>query len=345
VSISEQRHDGKDGRLDLDTPETVRLTVAEATAIGARALKSVGYNDEEVDIIMGQLIDNALCGYRFTGLPRILAIADNTKTRKEKSPIRIVSETPASAVIDGGNQVGYLSVYRGACVAIEKAKFCGLASVGVYNSYYSGRNAYYLEKIARAGLIGLHVAAAEPKVFPPGAARGMLGTNPLGFGFPSTEGPIVFDMGTAAMMGGERLLYALQGRELPDGIAFDGNGKPTRDPEAALAGGFSTFGGHKGYGLSFCVQALGLIAGAAYKCGDVRDYGFLFFVIRPDIMLAAGEFEKQMTDYVRQIREAPRQPGVDEIRIPSERSHRERERRRVEGIVIERSIVDKLNQI
>ena len=62
-------------------------------------------------------------------------------------------------------------------------------------------------------------------------------------------------------------------------------------------------------------------------------------------MLAAGEFEKQMTDYVRQIREAPRQPGVDEIRIPSERSHRERERRRVEGIVIERSIVDKLNQI
>ena len=345
MSVSDQQRSGNEGPLDPDTPETVRLTVAEATGIGARALEHLGYSGEAAGIILDQLIDNALCGYKFAGLPRILAIAGNRKTHAQRHPIRIVNETPASALIDGGNQVGYLAVYRGACVAIEKSKFCGLAAVGVYNSYYSGRNAYYLEKIARAGLVGLHVASAEPKVFPPGAARGMLGTNPLGFGFPSSNGPVVFDMGTAALMGGERLLHALQGRELPEGIAYDADGKPTRDPNAALSGGFAPFGGHKGYGLSFCVQALGLIAGAALTRGNVRDYGFLFFVIRPDIMLPGGDFERQMAEYVRQIKATPRQPGVDEIRIPSERAFRERERRRKEGLVLDRKVVEALQAL
>jgi LDH2 family malate/lactate/ureidoglycolate dehydrogenase len=345
VSISEQRNPDPHGLLDPDTPETVRLTVAEATAIGARALRSLKYTDEEVGIIMDHLIDNALCGYRFAGLPRIIAIAESPKTHAPRHPIKVVNETPASALIDGGNQVGYLAAHRGTCVTIEKSKFCGLAAVGVYNSYFSGRNAYYVDMIARAGMVGIHVAGANPHVFPPGGTRGMLGTNPIAIGFPSSNGPVVFDMGTASLMGGELLLYALQGRELPEGIAIDAHGKPTRNAEAALAGGILPFGGHKGYGLSFCIQALGILAGAAGARGNVRDYGFLFIAIRPDILLPAGDFEQQMTEYVRQIKATPRQPGVDEIRVPSERSTRERERRRKEGIVIDRSIVDKLNQI
>ena len=45
------------------------------------------------------------------------------------------------------------------------------------------------------------------------------------------------------------------------------------------------------------------------------------------------------------IKATPRQPGVDEIRIPSERGSRERERRRVEGIVLERKVIDALNAL
>jgi len=36
---------------------------------------------------------------------------------------------------------------------------------------------------------------------------------------------------------------------------------------------------------------------------------------------------------------------VNEIRIPSERGSRERERRRVEGIVLERKVIDALNAL
>jgi LDH2 family malate/lactate/ureidoglycolate dehydrogenase len=48
---------------------------------------------------------------------------------------------------------------------------------------------------------------------------------------------------------------------------------------------------------------------------------------------------------VHQIKSAPRQPGVAEIRIPSERAFRERERRRREGIVLERKVVDALQAL
>jgi LDH2 family malate/lactate/ureidoglycolate dehydrogenase len=331
--------------LDPDTPDSVRLSVAEATAIGKRALERVGYSGEHARIIIDQLIDNALSGYRFAGLPRILAIAGDEKTRQARTAMRIVHETPLSALIDGGNQVGYIIAYKAAEVAIAKAREHGMASVGAYNSYYSGRNAYFVEKIVSEGLVALHIASAKPRVLPPGAARPALGTNPLCFGFPSEEGAVIFDMGTAALMWGDVMLHAQLGQSLPEGIGFDETGRATRDAAATLRGGVATFGGHKGYGLSFAVQALGLLAGAALARGEVQDYGFLFWALNPDIMLPGGDFRKQMTELVQKVKATPRQPGVDEIRIPSERARRERERRRKEGIVLERKVLDALNAL
>ena len=331
--------------LDADQPDTVRLSVAETVALGERVLTRVGYSGEDARIIVDQLVDNALCGYKFSGLPRLLAIAGDEKTAKARTPVKIVHETAVSALLDGGNNVGYIAAYRAAEVAIAKARAGGMASVGAYNSYYSGRNAYFVEKVVREGLVALHVSSAHPRVLPPGGARPMLGTNPICFGFPSEDGPVIFDMGTASLMWGEVMLHAHLNEPLPEGVGFDDHGNPSRDAAAVLKGGVAPFGGHKGYGLSFAIQALGLLAGAALARGQVRDYGFLFWALDPDVMLPGGEFKSQMSEYVRQIKATPRRPGVEEIRIPSERAFRERERRRKEGIVIERKVVESLEAL
>jgi LDH2 family malate/lactate/ureidoglycolate dehydrogenase len=331
--------------LDADGPDTLRLTVADATALCLGALGRLGYADGDAQIITGQLVDNALCGYRYAGLPRLMIIAQDKKAQQGRVPVRIVHETPRSALLDGGNNVGYLGAYRGAEVAIAKARASGIASVGVYNSYYSGRNAYYVEKIVREGFIALHTASSEPRVLPPGATAPALGTNPICFGFPSAQGPVTIDMGTAAMMVGDLRLHALLGQALPAGIAFDRHGAPTRDAGAALEGGVLPFGGHKGYGLSFAIQALGLLAGAAQTRGAVQDFAFLFWVIDPKIMLPGADFAQLMSDLVRSIKATPRRPGVDEIRIPSERAARERELRCVQGIVIERRVIAEIEAL
>ena len=330
--------------LDADRPDTVRLSVADARALGEAALQRIGYPADEATIVTDQLIDNALCGYRFASLPRILAIAGDEKTGKPRTPVRVVRETPVSAMLDGGNKVGYVAAFRGAEIAIAKAKSSGIAVVGVHNSYYSGRNAYYVEHIVRAGLVAIHTASARPHVLPPGGRRPALGTNPFSVGFPSANGPVIYDIGTASLMWGEVLLMARLGEPLPEGLGFDADGNPTRDARAVAAdGGVVPFAGHKGYGLSFTIQALGLLAGAALPKGDVQDYGFLFIAIDPAIMLP--DFEARMAELVARIKATPRQPGVDEIRIPSERAFREREQRHLEGIVLDRKVFDALNAL
>ncbi len=331
--------------LDADTPDTVRMSPSDASELAKGALCRIGYSDEDAQIITDQLIDNALCGYRFASLPRILAIADNNKTRNERRPIKIAHETPMSALIDGGNNLGYVSVYRATELAIKKARERGFAMVGVYDSYYSGRSAYFMEMIANAGFVGIHAASTRPHVLPIGGIKPVFGTNPLCIGFPSANGPVVYDIGTASIMVGEVQLSAHIGQELPADIAFDEHGNPTRDPNAALKGGWVPFGGHKGYGLSFAVQALGLLAGAALPQGEVKDYGFLLLVIDPKLTLPGGEFPDHMTGLVDKIKATPRRSGVDEIRIPSERSYRERDIRRKEGLVFDRKVVDSLKAL
>ncbi len=331
--------------LDPDRPDAVRLAVEDATALGERALARIGYSPEEARIVTDQLIDNALCGYRFAGLPRILAIARDAKTGAARTPVRVVHETPVSALVDGGNNVGYVAVYRGMEIAIEKAKASGIASVGVYDSYYSGRNAYYLERIVAAGLVGVHSASGAPHVVPPSGRRPALGTNPIAVGFPSKDGPVIYDIGTASLMWGEVLLNAEIGETLPPDLAFDAEGNPTIDARAAAQGGVAPWGGHKGYGLCFAIQALGLLAGAAVPRGRSQDYGFWFLAVDPAVMLPAGDFAARMSDLVRDVKATPRQPGVAEIRIPSERAFRERARRRVEGILIDRAVLAALEAL
>ena len=62
--------------LDDDPPGTVRLTESQARAIAMRALDRCGYDATGAAIITDQLVDNALCGYKFASLARILTIAE-----------------------------------------------------------------------------------------------------------------------------------------------------------------------------------------------------------------------------------------------------------------------------
>ena len=335
--------------LDKDEPDTIRLSVAEARALGETAVQRIGYTAEDAHIVVDQLVDNMLCGYEFAGLPRILAMAGDEKIKLGRTPIRVVKETPVSALMDGGNHIGYVTCYHGAQKAIEKAKTHGICCVGVYNTDYSGRNAYFVEHIVKEGYMAMHTASNKPRVVPPGAARPALGTNPICFGFPSEEGPVTFDIGTASLMWGDVMLHAHLGEPLAEGIGFDENGRPTRDAAATLKGGVAPFGGkdyvYKGFGLSFAIQALGLLAGSAIIRDEVLDYGFLFWAVNPDIMLPGNDFKQRMSQYVREMKALPRQPGVSEIRIPSERASRERERRRVEGVVVKRKVVESLKAL
>lgn len=90
---------GGSNYLDPNRPDAVRLSVSDARVLGEAALDRIGYGGDDARIITDQLIDNSLCGYRFAGLPRILAIAREAKTKNARVPVAIVHETPVSALV------------------------------------------------------------------------------------------------------------------------------------------------------------------------------------------------------------------------------------------------------
>jgi L-2-hydroxycarboxylate dehydrogenase (NAD+) len=56
---------GGSNYLDPDRPGAVRLSVGDARALGEAALARSGYGAGDACVIIDQLVDNALCGYRF----------------------------------------------------------------------------------------------------------------------------------------------------------------------------------------------------------------------------------------------------------------------------------------
>ena len=334
-----------DKLLDIDSDETVRLSVSAAQALGERALRTLGFTPEEAAIVATHLVDASMWGYEFAGLPRILVIADRPELKKPRSPLAIIKETPVSALLDGGNNVGYINILHAAEIAIDKARQSGIAIIGVRNSWFSGRNAYYMEKIARAGFAVIYTASSTPTVVPPGARRKALGTNPMAIALPGKTNPFIFDTGTAAVMSGELTLKAFLGEAFSEVVGIDQHGTPTRVARDLIDGGVFPFGGHRGYGLSIAIQALGLMAGARLRNGDVSDFAHLFIAFDPELFMPAEQFTAELEELLMKIRNLPRQPGVAEIRIPSERGFREREIRRQQGILVNKRVVERLRQM
>ena len=314
----------------VDTTERVRLSVAEARALGERAMRGVGYEPDEARILTDHVIDAALCGYEYSGLPKLLNVADDPRHAAGRRPMRVVKGTSVSVLFDGGNQSGMLGMYHATRAAIERASTHGFALVGVNDIWMSGRSAYYVEMAARAGLIAIHTVAAPPMVAPLGGAQARLGTNPIAFGFPMEGDPLVIDLGTAAFMGTDLQFRQRLGLPLPEGVAIDEHGRPTTDAAAARRGALLPFGGHKGFALALAIHALGVSA------------QYLFIAFKPDLFVSLDEYRQALAAEIAAIKATPRQDGVAEIRIPGERAYRERARLGREGIEIDRRIHDQL---
>jgi LDH2 family malate/lactate/ureidoglycolate dehydrogenase len=326
--------------MSLTDSERVQLSMDDARELAYAALSAIGYESEQREILCNHMLDAAMCGYEYSGLPKILQISVNSKRLQPTMPFRDIHATPVSVLIDGGNHSGMLAMHHATERAIEMAQIQGFALVGVTNSWMSGRSAYYVERIARSNLIGIHTVGSASLVAPPGASQPAYGTNPIAFGFPMEGHPLVIDVSTASFPGTELDFYQLLGLPLPIGVALDSQGQLTTDPQAAKLGALLPFGGHKGFALGMAMQALGVLAGSGLNAS--KDYGYLIIAMRPDLLLPLTDFKRDLSEMLARIKAVPRQSGVNEIRLPFESSLRLRERAMREGIAIDLEVHKRL---
>lgn len=304
------------------------LSIQDARSLVEKCMTTTGHSDAEAALIADHLIDCELRGLSFGGLPRALSVIERLRdTTIRRRPITVLQQTPVSASLDGGDQVGYLVGRRATEMAIEKARTSGLAVVGASKTWYTGMFSYYLEMVTKQGLAGMIAGSGSPKVAPHGGTQARFNTNPIAFGFPSATTPVIWDVGTSAVMVGEVTLKGRLGELLPPGLAFDRDGQPTREPAAALAGAFTTWGGHKGSGLAMVVQLLAMMAGQATTPASLQDCGFFIVVIDPALLTSADDFQARVSEYADSMRATRPLDPASPVRVPFDRSLAERSKR------------------
>jgi LDH2 family malate/lactate/ureidoglycolate dehydrogenase len=327
--------------------DRIHLSVDEARALGEAAMRGAGFDDEDARILTDHVLDAALCGYEYSGLPKLLNVVDYPNFRQPRHPVSVVRETGAAALLDGGNTTGMIAAYRASEATIHRAQAHGLAVVCLGNTWMTGRSAYYCEMIARAGLVVVHTVAAPPAVAPFGGTRPALGTNPIAFGFPTDGDPLVIDMGTSAFMGTDLQFRARLGMPIPTGVALGPDGQPTTDAVTAHQGALLPFGGkeggYKGFGLALAMDALGALTAGVTSAAAVS--GYMFFAFKPDLFLSPDAYRHEVSRRIGAIKATPRQTGFTEIRIPGERSYATRARLAHEGIEIDRKIHNALRRL
>ena len=294
----------------------MRISVDDARGLAETFLTRTGMSPTDAAIIADILLEAELRGRKTHGFIRLPGIKSRYE-HGERTDIRVDKEAGECIRIDGGNQPGYLVAYRAMELAIERAKQNGAGIVGVYNTSHCGMAGYYVDMARKADVIGLLFADCLPRITPEGGTEAILGTNPIAVGIPSNTVPILFDMSTAAITNGDLLVAMREGSTIAEGIAFDPEGEPTTDADAALKGSVRPFGGHKGFGLALITQILaGALVNAATIPNPGTNYGLLMITIDPTTFVPLSQFKTEVDKLIARVKENRRETGIHRNSYP-----------------------------
>ncbi len=281
-----------------------------------------------------------LRGVGIQGLDHMFTLIDDLRAG-HIDPIAlpvVIEDMGATVLIDGHAGLGVPAAMLGVDIAIERARKHGSCIVGITNSSDIFLLGFYGERLARDGLVAILATNSPPRVHAQGGSEAVLGTNPLVFGIPTLgPHPIVLDMATSHWAASYFRQAAYHGEEIPEGLAFGPDGKPTLDPTEALRGAIAPLAGHKGYGLGLCLGILtgplvGTPAGKGLSGG--WNLGHLFITVDPAAFGDPTAFLAATQAYIDEIKSSRKAPGVTEIRVPGERLFATRERQLKEGITM-----------
>lgn len=326
--------------------DTASISIDHAYELVAGVMTASGLTADEARIVSEHVVGCELRGVLSGGFSRALSIAERLTSGRVSMPMVIHHDTPVSALIDGGDQAGYLVAHRATEMAIQKARMSGISVVAANNTWYTGMYAHYMEMVTTAGLVALCVGSSAPRVAPFGATEGRFGTNPMAFGFPTEGDPVIIDLATSGSIIGDLVLAARLGQNIKEGVAYDASGAMTTDPVAGLAGALTVWGGHRGSALAVAVQLFGILAGGSALPADYRDCGFVVIALKPDLFMPEAEFRRKVSDYGHQVRSArPLDPNV-RVRMPFDRSAEHRRKIRALGsLPVPHSILADLNTL
>jgi LDH2 family malate/lactate/ureidoglycolate dehydrogenase len=317
-----------------------------------RAFTSLGVPEADCETMARLMVEADLLGHDTHGVFRLRQYVARLKGGgcNPAAQPRILRETAATALIDGDNGLGHLTMQMACDLAMSKARSSGIGWVGVRGGNHARPAALYVRPQAAAGMIGICAAVGSANyVAPFGGSDLLLGTNPIAIATPGGAEPFVLDMATTTAAMGRIKTLAQRGQPMPEGWMVGRDGQPLTDPARRDEGFLLPIGGAKGYGLAMAIGLLaGTLNGAAFGA-DVVDFtadttsptNTGQFVAAIDIA-AFGDpeaFVASAQAIFARMRASDPLPGFEPVRIPGEGRDAARARREATGIDLHPTLI------
>jgi uncharacterized oxidoreductase len=265
--------------------------------------------------------------------------------------VKVISETPVLAVLDGQYGFGQTVAPQAVAVGIRKCKEMGLAAVALRNSGHVGRVGDWAEMAAAEGLVSIHYvnAASSVLVAPYGGVDRRFSTAPYCVGIPRKgQDPLVLDFATSIVAEGKVLNASFGGKKIPPDALIGPDGQTSGDPHVLYGdytptgprsyrqgkGAIRAFGDHKGSGLAMMCEVLGGSLTGTGAAQENRKWanGMLSFYVDPARIDPEGFFPADVTRYVDYVKSARPAVAGSEVLVPGEPEQRMRAQRLRDGI-------------
>ena len=212
----------------------------------------------------------------------------------------------------------------------RKANANGIAMVSIVNSGGMHTMHLWTQGLAKRGLFALGAWNGGPDaVVPHNGTKGLLGTNPMTYGFPGDKGDIVVDMATSDIPYFKIVGAKKSDTPLPLGVAVDSSGIVTTDPSRALdEAGVSNLlpigGNYKGYNLNYLIEIMtsALIGTRASsemsdKYVEVEHGGFIV-AIAINKVTSKEKYDSSVKSLNEEIRSQKPKAGVESVKVPGD---------------------------
>jgi len=332
--------------------------------------KKTGCSDEHADIATKALLSADLRGVDSHGIARLSGYIRLWEVQRVNATpaIKVIHETPSTAVVDGDSGLGLVVAPFAMKIAIEKAKQVGTGWVSVQNSNHFGIAAHHAMMALEHDMIGIAMTNASPLVAPTFSIDKMLGTNPICVAAPAGNEPsFVADFATTTAANGKLEILQRKNKETPVGWVQDAEGNSSTDANILKKGGAllplggdREHGSNKGYALGAIVDIFSaLLSGANYAPWvppfpvyvpmpaqqPGKGIGHFLGAMRVDAFRPADEFKQHMDHWIQGFRNATPIKGQEKVLVPGD-PEREFEGERIKnGIPLLDTVIEDLERL
>lgn len=325
------------------------LSLQEAETLAVAALCRCRTSDSNAALVAKALVVAEAEGLVSHGLLRLPIYAGQTRNHKiDGYAVPEVSfPRPALVAVDAKNGFAYPALNVAVQFLPRIARECGIAAAGITRSHHCGVAGHHVRRLAESGMVGLLFANAPAAMAPWGGNRAVFGTDPIAFACPqSGRDPIVVDLSLSKVARGNILSAKRRGVPIPEGWALDPDGRPTTDPDAAIAGTMVPLGDAKGTALALMVELLAAgLTGANYA---LQASSFLDAEGPPPgtgqllVAIDSGAFGASATHLAKIAQEIEAQPGA---RLPGTRRSDALKRAEREGLQVSERLLAEIQAL